>query len=87
MSRRFKRSEAREYRAAARDAWIKSGGSLNAAEAAFKADPRIAKLDPLTIIALIQISIKIWLWWRSRQLSEPSVVASEQEPTFGDDDE
>ena len=52
----------------------------------FRQDPRvqrIAKLDPATIFLLLQIAVKLWQYWRANKISDPSVVASVAEPSFG----
>lgn len=76
-----------DFREAARESWLKSDGSIETAAIAFQADSRIAKLDPMTIIALLQIAMKLWAWWRSMKISEPSVVACSDELAFLGDDE
>jgi hypothetical protein len=79
----------RELRDAASDAFTQTGDRLFPklrARMLFEKDPRvqrIAKLDPATIFLLLQIAIKLWQWWRDRKVSDPSVVASAGEPTFG----
>lgn len=81
--------ERRIARAAARHVWIECDGDMAQVESAFKAQESIARLDPMTVIALIQIAIQLWSWWKSRQIKEPSVVASSDEPIDmeTDDDE
>ena len=71
------------YRAAASDAWRKSGGSILRARRIFKQDARIAGLDPGTILLLIQIAIKLWQLWQDRKVSAPESVRRTDEPCFG----
>lgn len=71
------------YRAAAADAWLRSGGSVIRARNIFKNDRRITGLDPMTILALLQIAIKLWQLWRDRKVTEPESVRREDEPCFG----
>lgn len=85
--RHHKSSDAREYREAAREAWLKADGSFASAETAFRADPRIAKLDPATILLLIKLAFQLWEWWKDRKISDPSVVACSDELSFSGDDE
>jgi hypothetical protein len=79
----------RDLRDAASDAWKQTSDRLFPhlrAGILFQRDKRvqrIAKLDPATIFLLLQIAIKLWQWWRDRKVSDPSVVASAGEPTFG----
>jgi len=64
----------------ARQAWIDSDGDIEIATRLFRNDPQITKLDPMTIIALIQIALTLWDWWKRRTVREPSVVAASDEP-------
>jgi hypothetical protein len=79
----------RELRDAASDAFTQTSDRLFPklrARMLFQSDPRvqrIAKLDPATIFLLLQIAYKLWQWWRDNKVSDPSVVASAGEPTFG----
>ena len=79
----------RDLRDAASDAFKVTEGRLFPklrASILFKQDSRvqrIAKLDPATIFLLLQIAIKLWQWWRDNKVSDPSVVASAGQPTFG----
>lgn len=71
------------YRAAASDAWKRSGGSVLHARRIFKHDPRVAGLDPMTILLLIRIALQLWQLWQDRKVSEPESVRREDEPCFG----
>lgn len=76
----------RELRDAASYAWRQSGGRYLRSATIFAADSRvktIAKLDPVTIIWIVQLGYKLWSYWRRNKVSEPSVVAVEGEPVFG----
>ena len=76
----------RDLRDAASDAWKQSGGKYLRSALLFRQDNRvkqIAKLDPATIFLLLQIAYKIWQWWKANKVSDPSLVASAGEPTFG----
>jgi len=79
----------RELRDAASDAWKQTGYRLFPklrARILFQQDSRvqrIAKLDPATIALFLQIAVMLWKWWRDRKVSDPSIVASAGEPTFG----
>jgi hypothetical protein len=39
-----------------------ANGDLEAATAAYKEDLRLRSIDPMTIMVLIQLAIKIWKW-------------------------
>jgi len=71
------------YRAAASDAWKRSGGSSWHARRLFKSDPRIVGLDPMTILMILQIAWKLWQWWKEHNVSEPESVRRAEEPFFG----
>lgn len=71
------------YRAAAADAWRRSGGSPLHAHRLFKRDPRIVGLDAGTIILILQIAWKLWKWWKEHNVSEPESVRRGDEPSFG----
>jgi len=71
------------YRAAAADAWRRSGGSSWHARRLFKSDPRIVGLDPMTILLLIRIALQLWQLWQDRKVSEPESVRRGDEPSFG----
>ena len=73
----------RDLRDAASDAWTQSGGKYLRSATLFKRDPRVAKFDVLTVITLMMYAYKLWQWWRSNKVSEPSVVGMSGEPTFG----
>ena len=78
--------EKRDLRDAASDAWKKSGGKYLRSAMLFRNDSRvsqIAKLDPMTVIFLLQIAYKLWQFWNRNKISEPSVVATDGEPIFG----
>ena len=70
----------------AREAWIDTDGNIERSEILFRDNEHITKLDPMTIIALIQIAIEIWKWWQSRKIAQPSVIASSDEPYATIDD-
>ena len=79
-------ADQRELRDAAAYAWRQSGGRYLRSAAIFAADSRvktIAKLDPATIILIVQLAYKLWSYWRRNKVSEPSVVAVAGEPVFG----
>lgn len=85
----------RELRDAAAYAWRQSGGRYLRSAAIFAADSRvktIAKVDPATIIFLLQIAYKLWRWWRANKISDPmdvrthSIILHGDEPSFGGDE-
>ena len=71
------------YRQAAADAYRKSGGTFVIARRLMKKDPRIAGLDPATILFILQVAYKLWQLWKSRKVTEPESVRREDEPCFG----
>lgn len=75
-------------REVARQSWIISRGKGDEARLWFENNERIQKFSPATILAMLQIAIALWQWWHDRQINEPSVVASLDEPIdWSDDDE
>ena len=80
----------RDLRDSASDAWKQTNDRVFPklrARMLFQQDSRvqrIAKLDPATILLFLQIAYKLWQWWRDNKVSDPSVVASAGEPTFGE---
>ena len=76
----------RDLRDAASDAWKQSWGLPFVAYFRFKRDSRVERIagfDPATILIFLQIAMALWKFWRERKISDPSVVASAGEPTFG----
>lgn len=64
----------RNLRDAAADAWEDSGGKYLRSALLFRTDSRvkqIAKLDPMTIVFLLQMAYKLWRWWRANKISDP----------------
>ena len=81
----------RDLRDAASDAWKQSGGLYLRSAMLFRNDSRvsrIAKLDPMTIIFLLQMAYKLWRWWRANKISDPkdfrtnSIMLLGDEPRF-----
>ncbi len=66
---------------------IEAAGDPERAESIFRADHRMKSIDPATIIILIQLASKLWLWWKEQNTDLPSVVASMAEPGLWEDDE
>jgi hypothetical protein len=67
-------------RAAARVAWVKSGGKGEDAVIVFQDDPRLYGLDPALIALLVQIALLLFKHWLENKIDEPSVVPSADEP-------
>ncbi len=44
-----------------------------------QSDPQLVGLDPATILMLVQLVIKLWLWWRERKEDDPA-----DEPQLGE---
>ena len=75
----------RDLRDAAADAWMQSPELLRRLHARelFKKDPRVAKFDAATIILLVRIAWELWQIWRNSKNSQPSMMLSQGEPSFG----
>jgi hypothetical protein len=46
-------------------------------------------IDPATLFLLIQIALKLWIWWKSQKVESPSEDVAVGEPfdsTVSDDD-
>jgi hypothetical protein len=67
-------------RAAARSAWVKSGGKGEDAVIDFQNDPRLYGLDPALVALLVQIALLLFKYWMENRIDEPSVVPSVDEP-------
>jgi hypothetical protein len=67
-------------RAAARSAWVKSGGKGEDAVIDFQNDPRLYGLDPALVALLVQIALLLFKYWMENRIDEPSVVPSADEP-------
>jgi hypothetical protein len=67
-------------RAAARMAWVKSGGKGEDAAIDFQNDPRLYGLDPALVALLVQIALLLFRYWFENKIDEPSVVPSADEP-------
>jgi hypothetical protein len=42
-------------------------------------------IDPATLFLLIQIALKLWIWWQQNKVESPSESVGEGEP-FGIDE-
>lgn len=52
-----------------------------------KSDPQLVGLDPATILMLVQLAIKLWLWWREQQEDDPADEPELGEPWQEDTDD
>ena len=66
-------------RSLARHAWLESEGDLETAEILFRGNSRLVGLSPLMISLLMLLAQAFWQYWISRNIIEPSVVASADE--------
>jgi len=83
MLRRRHKRLAREI---AREAFIACQGDIEAAKGYFDNHPRVVSIDVQTLILMIQLAVQLWQWWKSRNIDEPSTVASLDEVfALGDD--
>jgi hypothetical protein len=65
-------------------------GDEEAGELLFGSHPELIGIDPATLFLLIQIAIKLWVWWQSRKIEVPSEAVEDGEPfdaTVSDDDQ
>jgi hypothetical protein len=56
----------------------------------FGSHPELVGIDPATLFLLIQIALKLWLWWQSQKIENPSEDVAVGEPfdsTISDDDQ
>ena len=42
--------------------------------------PELVGIDPTTILILIEIAIKLWLWWQSQKNDNPAEAIEDGEP-------
>lgn len=64
-------------------------GDEEAGRLLFGSHPELVGIDPATLFLLIQIAIKLWLWWQSQKVETPSEAVEDGEPfdsTVRDDD-
>jgi hypothetical protein len=71
----------------ARQAWVRSYGSGDDARILFESNERIQKFSPATILLMLQLAMALWQWWKDREIDEPSIVASMDEPIDWSDDD
>lgn len=85
-----RRRAKRHARKVAAELW-RQHGDVDACTQAFndaaKTDPQLVGLDPATIFLLIQMAIKLWMWWREFKESNPSDTPQAGEPWQEDVDD
>lgn len=88
-------------RNAARDLWVSRRSDPAVAELLSKAldgdedagkqllasHPELVGIDPATLFLLIQMAIRLWLWWQSNKVEQPSEAIALGEPIDMTDDE
>jgi hypothetical protein len=101
---RVKFAERIKARRAAREIWIARrsdptvadlvaktiDGDEEAGKLLFGSHPELVGIDPATLLLLIQIALRLWLWWQSQKLENPSEDVAVGEPfdmTVSDDDQ
>ena len=99
---RLKLSDRRAARRAAREIWIASktdaelaklvkqavGGDEDAQKLLFATHPEMpVGIDPATLFLLIQIALKLWIWWQQNNVESPSATVGAGEPFDDNDDE
>jgi hypothetical protein len=65
-------------------------GDEEAGKLLFGSHPDLVGIDPATLLLLIQIALRLWLWWQSQKLENPSEDVAVGEPfdmTVSDDDQ
>jgi hypothetical protein len=83
---RLRRRHKRLARELARELRIRHGDDQAKFEQAMWSHRRVRSFDPAMILLLIQFAVALWKFWQSRNISEPSVVASQEElEVLGDD--
>jgi hypothetical protein len=97
---RIKLSDRFAARRAAREIWIASkndaelaklvkqavDGDEDAQKLLFATHPEMpVGIDPATLFLLIQIALKLWIWWQQNKVESPSESIGEGEP-FGIDE-
>jgi len=102
--KRVKFQDRLKARRAAREIWISRrsdptvadlvsktmDGDEQAAKLLFGSHPELVGIDPATLFVLIQIAIRLWLWWQSQKVENPSEDVAVGEPfdsTVSDDDQ
>jgi len=97
---RLKLSDRLAARRAAREIWIASKqdasvaklvrqaveGDEDAQKLLFATHPEMPmSIDPATLFLLIQIALKLWIWWQQNKVEKPSELVDSSEP-FDDDE-
>lgn len=47
-------------------------GDEDAGEQLLSSHPQLVGIDPATLFLLIQMVIKLWMWWQSNKIDQPS---------------
>jgi hypothetical protein len=66
---------------------MRCGGNLEVADAMAREELRHAGIDPALIALLINIALLLWKYWMEKDIKEPSVVESADEPIDWEDGE
>ena len=88
-------------RKAARDLWVSRrsdptiaallskalDGDEDAGEQLLASHPELVGIDPATLLLLLQVAIRLWIWWQSNKVEDPSEAVAEGEPIGTSDDE
>lgn len=88
-------------RNAARDLWVSRRSDATVSDLLSKAvdgdedagnqllasHPELLGIDPATLFLLIQMAIRLWMWWQSNKVDDPSEAVAEGEPIGASDDE
>ena len=88
-------------RKAARDLWVSRrsdptiadllakavDGDEDAGKQLLASHPELVGIDPATLFLLIQMAIRLWMWWQSNKVEDPSEAVAEGEPIGTSDDE
>lgn len=84
---RLRRRERQYARSLARQCFIEANGDQATFETLFNARARTVSIDPAMLALLIQLALMLFKWWIEKEIQEPSVVASSDEPGYFDEDE
>ena len=83
---RLRRREKQYARSLARQCYMESGGNEQEFSFLFRARAESVSIDPALLALLLQFAMVLLKWWLEKNISEPSVVASMDEPGFYDED-
>ena len=84
---RLRRREKQYARSLARQCFMEANGDEQQFSFLFRARAESVSIDPALLALLLQFALTLLKWWLEHNISEPSVVATMDEPGFYDEDE